>query len=805
MGQTTLSERLRAVEAEIAAGRPDRALELCQQVAAHYPRALAVQRVLGEVYLALRKPREALGSLDRALEGNPEDARACCARAIVHQIHGNPAGALDLYRRACDISPDDQALRAAYRELATSLGQPPYQPTRRGLARLYLRGDLLPHAIREWETLLAEQPDSREAQVGLAEALWRSGATRAAEERCRRILANAPSCIKPLLILAVLAHDTGNPEEAERLVRRARELDPDQRIAQTLLADRLVADLPLRALILGADHPFDGAASRPFPSQHAPAVQPAGRAQAWSRPLVEHQTGGPVPQAMPTGPIPAPPPNGTLTGPLAQVPAPAPVPRSAPVSHDIRSIFAETEYMLWSREDTERMQAVRPPQAPARGPVAPHEPERVERGGSSSVLMPPALRDQGFNLEETEARAAINWVHWLQAQGARPRPGQLPAQPAAPQAAPSVHEPAQPRQTGALHQTTPDALRQMFEVLNTDTTSPRVVEADSLPPAHTPPQESLADATPTGEWDHQPETFRAQADATAFPSATYGAAARDDASPWDAGSLDTGASAAVDAPAPSGHDFDEPSASEDYGSPAFDPGWSAASESLDSSLAPDPAPPGVPAWAFGGAASPHFDDPDGGETVAEAGAPSGPVTIEALEHGFASSGFEPVDLEPGTLARIAAASQPLAASETPDASPVAEPGSERPAPPPTTTDLSSAHEDLVPTTYALGETGNASAESRPDPEDYPARLELARQWHGEGRTEDALAEYRTILRNAPDQLSAVMGDLDGVISANPDHAAAHKLMGDALVRQGDYIRALELYNRAVALGDGQAS
>src|SRR5262245_30351809 len=104
MGQTTLSERLRAVESEIAAGRPDHALEICQQIATQFPRALAVQRVLGEVYLALHKPREALGALDRALDGNPEDARACCARAIVHQIHGNAAGALELYRRACDIN-----------------------------------------------------------------------------------------------------------------------------------------------------------------------------------------------------------------------------------------------------------------------------------------------------------------------------------------------------------------------------------------------------------------------------------------------------------------------------------------------------------------------------------------------------------------------------------------------------------------------------------------------------------------------------------------------------------------------------
>src|SRR5215472_9962038 len=151
-----LSDNLRNIEAEIAAGRPEQALTLCLELQTSYPRALALQRVLGEVYLTLRKPREALGALDRALAGNPEDARACCARAIVQQIQGDPLAALAWYRRACDITPDDQVLRAAYREIAAGLGQPAYRPTRTGLARLYMRNQLYPLAIREWETLLIE-------------------------------------------------------------------------------------------------------------------------------------------------------------------------------------------------------------------------------------------------------------------------------------------------------------------------------------------------------------------------------------------------------------------------------------------------------------------------------------------------------------------------------------------------------------------------------------------------------------------------------------------------------------------------
>jgi tetratricopeptide (TPR) repeat protein len=88
-------------------------------------------------------------------------------------MHGDSQAALQWYRRACDVRPEDQVLRSTYSELANRLGRAAYQPTRVGLARLYLRNDLYAHALREWESLAQETPDLLEAQVGLAETLWR--------------------------------------------------------------------------------------------------------------------------------------------------------------------------------------------------------------------------------------------------------------------------------------------------------------------------------------------------------------------------------------------------------------------------------------------------------------------------------------------------------------------------------------------------------------------------------------------------------------------------------------------------------
>jgi tetratricopeptide (TPR) repeat protein len=93
----------------------------------------------------------------------------------------------------------------------------------------------------------------------------------------------------------------------------------------------------------------------------------------------------------------------------------------------------------------------------------------------------------------------------------------------------------------------------------------------------------------------------------------------------------------------------------------------------------------------------------------------------------------------------------------------------------------------------------APAEPLPAPDDYAGRLERARKLRAEGRTEEALTEYRAVLKNAPQLLDTVLDELHETISATPEHPEVHRLLGDARIRQGDYLGALESYNRAVAL------
>jgi tetratricopeptide (TPR) repeat protein len=698
-GRAPLGENLRKVEAELAAGHGEQALAICQEVQGRYPRALSAQRVLGEVYLTLRKPREALGALERALAGDPEDARALCARAIIHQMHGDSTAALAWYRRACDVRPDDPVLRATYRELAAHMGQPPYRPSRLGLARLYLRGNLLTHALREWETVAAEHPEQLDAQVGLAETLWRAGQAQAAEEQCRRILANAPSCVKAHVLLAALLLDRGTRDEARRHAERSAELDPDQRVAQSLFADRLAAgDTALAALLSSSP-----SASRPL------AATPRA--------------------ALPVG---------------------------------TQHLLSETEYMLWGPDEETRARNAVAARATATnlggtansegtapGQLAASQPGVADRAGH---FVPPVLVEQGGSLGDSETRKAMGWVQWLQSQGARVQPGTLGAA-AAPGRGPAASgsrpvPPATPS-TGA-----------------------------SAQPA-VPSQPTAQPTRPTGPLAPTTEALRAM-----FAELDGGARSGVSGVAGSAGA--SGASQRLPAAPPAASAYD-PFASSRAGAIGSDANPHAHSRARPGASGANPAPAawdsgvGQPTgWLAEDAAQPHLLRRDRRESetqrLAQAqalarggGAPLPPeaTTLESLERQFAESGFQQLEPQPGLLAAMASGDSSITSGLTSGRAPSY--GPER-------VELPSSVAD-----------------------DYPGRLHLAHAWRAEGRLDDALAEYRVLLKQAPDLLPELLDELNECLRQSPEHPEVHRLLGDARIQQGDYLGALEAYNRAVAL------
>jgi tetratricopeptide (TPR) repeat protein len=638
MTQMSLGESLRTIETEIAAGRAESALAQCQEAQTQYPRALSVQRVLGETYLSLRKPREALAALERVLAGDPEDARALCARALVYQMHGDSQAALQWYRRACDVRPEDQVLRSTYSELANRLGQSAYQPTRVGLARLYLRNDLFAHALREWESLAQESPDLLEVQVGLAETLWRAERSDEAQALCERILANAPTCLKALLLLAALHYDAGRDDEALRLALRARDLDPELRIGHALFSDRLTAgDAGLRALLNGEK------------------TERAQRTQASSRPLAASPAGREVSQLA----------AHVAARPLSSLDLGIKVPE------EFQGLFSETEFMLWGPDDetrtrmatqaleaTDKYPRVKPspkqtlpiPPAPLEAPPAPTPPadEAPPTVPTQAVpvapvrpqeFVPPALIEHGIPLEDAEARDAMGWVNWLQSQGAQPQG----AQPQGAQAPP----PQQAASNGATEEAN------------------FVLRAEPAPSGSGALRAMFAELGPT-----------------------------------PGGESETGRLARV------------------------------------KELAQQP----------------------------EEARPDDVTRLETLEADLASSGFQRMEAGQGMLASIAAGE---AAAR------------------------------------ALGVDPNAMSANPADGGDYRARLEQAREWREMGRLDEAFSAYRVLLKLAPDLLPDVAAEIEEALRIAPTHPEARRLLGDVKLKQGDYMSALEAYNRAVELAQSR--
>jgi tetratricopeptide (TPR) repeat protein len=138
--------------------------------------------------------------------------------------------------------------------------------------------------------------------------------------------------------------------------------------------------------------------------------------------------------------------------------------------------------------------------------------------------------------------------------------------------------------------------------------------------------------------------------------------------------------------------------------------------------------------------------------------------LEALEAQLASSGFQQMEVGQGMLASIAAGE---AAAR------------------------------------ALGVDPNAAPANPVDGGDYSERLEQARAWREGGRLDEAFSTYRVLLKMSPDLLPAVAAEIDEALHVAPDHPEALRLLGDVKLKQGDYMGALEAYNRAVELAQAR--
>ena len=79
------------------------------------------------------------------------------------------------------------------------------------------------------------------------------------------------------------------------------------------------------------------------------------------------------------------------------------------------------------------------------------------------------------------------------------------------------------------------------------------------------------------------------------------------------------------------------------------------------------------------------------------------------------------------------------------------------------------------------------------------RLLQGYQFQLAGAYDDAMAEYRIIIRNAPELLSEVISNVRALLKLSPRYSAGFRVLGDAYMRQGEYLQAMEAYNKALTI------
>src|SRR5215470_4812210 len=236
MAQITLRDYLQNTEDAISSGRIDDAMANCQHMFSYFPDAIEAQRLLGEVYMAQGHMEEAQQTFDWILTNDPENVIAYCNRALISERSSDIDTALDCYQQAYELSRGNSHIRQEFNQLSAKAGQQEFMFSRAGLARLYMRGDLLTQAIQEWEAVLNTSPERLDARIGLLETYWRDGTNDKVEQLATQILEEIPTCLKALLLLAHVV-SAYNLERAKELIQRAETLDPELIMAHDLFSD----------------------------------------------------------------------------------------------------------------------------------------------------------------------------------------------------------------------------------------------------------------------------------------------------------------------------------------------------------------------------------------------------------------------------------------------------------------------------------------------------------------------------------------------------------------------------------------
>lgn len=209
---------LRSGDAEEAANMANAALSAAHKSGAAENAGL--MRQLGEIFVELKQPAEAIEAAQLAAQSAPNDAENAAFLSKVMALNNDSGRALQAAHLAAALAPERTDLR---RQLAKSL-----QASNQGR-----------EAFAEWQAVMAQEPDASIDDIfAMAEAALAADEIGACIEACQRVLTAQAThgAAHALLGKALLAQGDGS--SAMEHLRRATELAPAQSEAWITLAEQ---------------------------------------------------------------------------------------------------------------------------------------------------------------------------------------------------------------------------------------------------------------------------------------------------------------------------------------------------------------------------------------------------------------------------------------------------------------------------------------------------------------------------------------------------------------------------------------
>ena len=809
MAKTSFFEYLQNTEDAISSGHINDAMAKCQHILSYFPDALDAQRLLGEIYLAQGQLEEAQQTFDWILVNDPENVVVYCDRALTSERLSDIDTALDCYQQAYELSRGNSQIRQKFNQLSTKVGQQEFMFSRAGLARLYMRGDLLTQAEQEWEAVLNASPERLDARTGLLETCWREGAYDKVEQLATQILEEIPTCLKALLLIAHVT-STFNLDRSKELLLRAETLDPELVMAQELFSDLIASqpNNPFFTMLKKEPILFSDSTGDVEVSNNQTAMNPISTSNG-SESFAEPETHVYSPGNLETWRE-----LDTMQSPLIDIkPAEA---LSAFASQteisNVQQSNAITANGHTSRSETDLDQIKsspafdddfdtaileKQPWFQAEQLQATHSEQDTTNVLSSNVEPAESIHSWSSETQEEDFPTPPAWLDVLT---------KFDWQPGDPVSTSSTRS----QEIEASHENVTSSQTQA----EPDPASPKLWEGDLIarpeayiaeePAFFFPTEESNSEM----EWPEWLKSLGAETLETHPEPATATVDLEPDQSfefqSWTE-QLDQTFSEAEQEQMASLEHLDNDLLSQGFvplqpgtlNTIAEEPSLSSALAELGNfsadSVTPEPPSTQVTSDTFlqpAESSEPASPPPILADTIPLETPIQNPGAVEA-----ASQTFTPVD----NSAEKEAQEVPLIPAYRADAllEDDLETTMKRPAIRLQSIQQSAAQSDTLsmPGKGRVGEHGRAHNDNVSNKE----RLLRGYQLQLAGAYDDAMAEYRIIIRNAPELLSEVISNVRALLKLSPRYSAGFRVLGDAYMRQGEYLQAMEAYNKALTI------